>query len=88
MTQSAVDRLSIGMTIEEVTRTIGIEGWDHVPGFSHGPVTPTDPAVSAQYSADTDESRWTIRAWPEQYFGPASAHVIFRDGRAVEITTS
>lgn len=83
VTERAVGQLHLGMTIREVTDAIGVEGWNHWPGFHEGPVKPTDPAH--QRSVAADPARWEIRIWPEQYFGPEPVEVIFRDGRAVEI---
>jgi hypothetical protein len=85
VTQAAVDRLKMGMTIDEVTRTIGVEGWDFELGFATGLVMPSTPALIQLQHADTDLSRWALRQWPVEQFGPAFARVVFRDGRAVEI---
>jgi len=85
ITHEIVSELKPGMTVDQVTAVVGVEGWDHAPGFSEGPISPRDPATRQLLAGEPDESRWTLRAWPSPYFGPVGLSVLFHDGRAVEI---
>ena len=81
----SLDRVQPGMTIDEVTATVGVEGWAHSPGFAVALIRPSDPELQRQFGDPADDSTWDLRTWPAPHFGDVGLDVIFRDGRAVEV---